>query len=180
MPQQTSSADLDEVHELNRLFIEYLKARARSGDDCLGLRRGIVALLSDIAPGQLETISAFPRALFRLNLDRIGAPIAFDSCSDVREQLRRVSLELTILHSAWNLSRRSAYGARLFMGLEARQILLLRTTPLSDLPKISTSSNLVSCGFLDSPWLWQELLTEIRPESRRQLLLIGMQPQLQS
>jgi hypothetical protein len=136
-------------------------------------------LLSDATPGQLDAIAVFPRSLFRLSIDGISNPVALDPSADVREQLRRVSLQLTILHSAWNMSRCNAYGARLFMGLEARQIMQLRATPLSALPKISASGNLVSCGFLDSPWFWQELLTQTRPESRRQLLLIGMQPQLQ-
>jgi hypothetical protein len=74
------------------------------------------------------------------------------------------------------MSRQSPYAARLFLGLEEQDLRALRATTLSELPRLSASGQLLTCAFPDSVRLWQKLLTETRPESRRQLLLIGLQP----
>jgi hypothetical protein len=178
MSRSTPGSDnLDEIHELNRLFLEFLKARACAGGDCWGLGRRIVGLLAGAPSARLDVMAAFPRALFRLRLDRIDLLRVLDPAADAGERSRH-ALQLTILHSAWNMSRRSEYSARLFLGLNETHIRKLRTTPLSELLPMSASSDLMSCGFLEAPWLWKELLTETRPESRRQLLLIGLQPQV--
>jgi ABC-2 type transport system ATP-binding protein len=42
----------------------------------------------------------------------------------------------------------------------------------------SRSDGLVRAAFDELGWLWRELLTEDRPEYRRRLLLIGLQPDL--
>jgi hypothetical protein len=178
MPRSiASNDDLEEVRELNRLFLEFLRTRACAGEDCLGLGRRTLSLLASAAPARLDAAAEFPRALFRLRLGQVGPVRVLDPCAEAGERLRQ-ALQLTILHSAWNMSRRSAYGALLFLGLDDAQVRRLRMMPLSDLPAMSATSDLIGCGFLEAPWLWRELLTETRPESRRQLLLIGLQPQL--
>ena len=169
--------DLDEVQELNRLFLEFLQTRARASDDCLGLGRRVAGLLQTAAAARLDAMAAFPRALFRLESHQAESPPILDPGADVGARSRQ-ALQLTILHSAWNMSRRNAYGARLFLGLDEAHIRRLRIMPLSELPAMSAYGGVVTCGFLEAPWLWKELLTEMRPESRRQLLLIGLQPQV--
>ena len=170
--------DLEEVYELNRLFLDFLCQHARAQDDCLGLDGPTVALLESLTLARLEDVAQFPRALFQLSLGRVGPPRRFDAGASPGERSHQ-SLQLTILHCAWNMSRRSNYGARLFLALEDQEVRALRTTPLSALPTLSASGELITCGFLGARWFWQQLLTETRAEFRRRLLLIGLQPDLQ-
>ncbi|HEY5568251.1 MAG TPA: hypothetical protein VIM81_13550 [Gammaproteobacteria bacterium] len=181
MPPFLASTDhVEEIRALNRLFLDSLQTRARVGEECLGLGRAAVVLLSAAPPACLEMLAAFPRALFQLCLSSARSLRVMDP--DVRSggHPSRQALQLTILHSAWSMSRHSPYAARLFLGLEEQDLRALRATTLSDLPRLSASGQLVTCAFPDSVRLWQKLLTETRPESRRQLLLIGLQPRLQT
>jgi hypothetical protein len=177
-PSLSGNDHVEEIRALNRLFLDTLQTRARVGEECLGLGRAAVALLSKAPPACLELLAAFPRALFQLCLSPTRSLRVMDP--DVRSagQPSRQALQLTILHSAWSMSRHSPYAARLFLGLEEQDLRALRATTLSDLPRLSASGQLVTCAFTDSARLWQKLLTETRPESRRQLLLIGLQPRL--
>jgi hypothetical protein len=90
----------------------------------------------------------------------------------------RYVLEVTILHSAWTLSRRNPYLARLLLALDDRDVHELRTLDLADIPAHCAAGETVVCAFAHYAWLWQKLLTENRPEARRQLLLIALQPRI--
>ncbi len=89
-------------------------------------------------------------------------------------------LALTIMFCVWNTCRDSAYQARLFFGLTPREVHLLRTTALSELPRMAATSLTIECAFAESAWLWHELLTERRPEARRQLALVALQPSVEA
>jgi hypothetical protein len=123
-------------------------------------------------------LAAFPRALFHFEL-----AAAESSCVTAPELCAREPssyvLNLTILHSAWSMSRHSPYAARLLLGLDEPELRALKASTLSDLQRLSMSHELVSCAFPESGRLWRKLLTETRPELRRQLLLIGLQPRVQ-
>jgi hypothetical protein len=49
---------------------------------------------------------------------------------------------------------------------------------LADLQQLARVPQLVLCAFAGRDWLWNELLTDARPEARRQLALIALQPGL--
>ena len=144
---------LEQVQELNRLFLVFLKSSARDGLDCLGLpdraKSGLVATKQDA----LDVLAAFPRALFRLALDEFVPPLAIDP-----------------------LSRQSIYQARLLLGLESRAMQQLRGMQLGAIQHLARAPHLVLCAFPDRPWLWSELLAETRPEGRQHLALIALQP----
>ena len=171
--------DLDEIRELNRLFIEFLRTCYRRGGECLDLDRSTARLLGEATADCLQTLADLPRALFELRLSDPPLLNVGDPRSDVAQPSWQ-ALQLTILHSAWHMSRRNPYAARLFLGLEEGELRFLRTTALCELPRLSTVTGLVACAFPRSAWLWSRLLTETRPESRRQLLLIALQPQLKT
>jgi hypothetical protein len=47
---------------------------------------------------------------------------------------------------------------------------------VGEIVSMSLVRNVVGVVFDDLDWIWQELLTEARPEYRRRLLLLGFQP----
>ena len=176
-PTAPSWDQLQQVQELNRLFLGCLQTRLRDNRDCLGLPAGARPALFKATPETLAVIADFPRALFDLKLDDRVTPQVRDPIP-ARDDAARHALCLTILLCAWSLSRQSAYHARLLLGLEPRAIQRLRSTQLTDLQPLAHVPELVHCAFQDRDWLWNELLTEARPEARRQLALIALQPGL--
>ena len=176
LPSQTSLDPLQQVHELNRLFLTHLQKCVRDDIDCCGLPDFARSPLRRASTDSIAAIAVFPRALFDIKLDD-SAP------SSVRDPLRsrddgaRHALGLTILLCAWTLSRQSNYQARLLLGLEARAIQRMRAMQLSDLQPHAYSPQIV-CAFAGRDWIWNELLNETRPEARQQLALVALQPGL--
>ena len=176
-PTAPSWDQLQQVHELNRLFLTYLQIRARDERDCLGLPEGVRSVLRKTSSETLAQIGDFPRALFDLKLDDCAVPQVRDPLPR-RDDAARHSLCLTILVCARSLSRQSTYQARLLLGLETRSIQRLRSMQLGDLQQLAHIPQLVLCAFAGRDWLWNELLSDPRPEARRQLALIALQPGL--
>jgi hypothetical protein len=176
MPSSHPSLDqLQQVHELNRLFLSYLQSRVLEGRDCLGLPEGARSILAKTTVDVLAAIAEFPRALFDIELDGHRSPPSRDPLRS-REDSVRHALYLTISLCAWTLSRQSAYQARLLLGLESRAIQRLRAMQLSELQPLSHLPNLVQCAFTGRGWLWTGLLLDTRPEARRRMALIALQP----
>lgn len=176
MPVISHQVPLEQIYELNRLFLRYLQSCKRERMLTLGLPKKAVAPLQEASSGQLEAVAEFPRALFQLVLDDpnpVGGENIFDNAS-----LPARILELTIAYSAWSTSRESDYHARLFFGFCSEVIHALRTTPLSELPRIAVTSVRIVCAFQEAGWLWRQLVVETRPEVRRQLVLVALQPPL--
>jgi hypothetical protein len=169
--------DFAEVRALNRLFVDFLAHRARRGGHCMGLARAAESALRTAEPRSLEALAAFPRALFQVVVPRGRAVRIADMRVDTVDVSHYV-LQVTILHSAWTLSRRNPYLARLLLGLEDRDVRELRMLDLADIPAHCAAGETLVCAFAKHAWLWQKLLTESRPEARRQLLLIALQPRI--
>lgn len=178
MPPRPSLDLLDHVHELNRLFLAFLRSAARERRSCLGLPAPAERALLKAGPELLEMLAQFPHALFRLTLDDPAIGRTIDPLRGGTDGAH-YSLSLMILQSARSLSRQSTYQARLLMGLSSRAMQRLRGMPLSDLPALARKADLVLCAFPDRDWLWIELLRESRPEARQQLTLIALQPWLE-
>jgi len=175
MSSRSSGADhLAQVHELNRLFLTVLQSCVREKLDCFALPNGARSVLRSASGLLLDSIAEFPRALFQISLDdsAAGAYLA----PKTRMETVRQSMNLTILLCAWTFSRQSVYQARFLLGMESRTIQQLRTLQLTDLQPLALAPQLVRCAFATREWLWIELLTETRPEVRRQLALIALQP----
>jgi len=172
-----AGADFAEVRALNRLFVDFLADRARRGGHCFGLGRAAVGALRAAEPASLEALAAFPRALFQVRVPRGRASRIADLRIDAADVSRYV-LQVTIVLSAWTLSRRNPYLARLLLSLEEFDVRKLRTLDLADIPAHCAAGETVVCAFAQYVWLWQKLLTETRPEARRQLLLIALQPRV--
>lgn len=177
MSRTIHSEALAQVHELNRLFLGSLKSRDARGLEHVRFPQSAARALKAAPDAQIESLAEFPRALFRLRIaeEAIVAPRRPDVDADARS-----ILELTILFSAWSTCRDSAYEARLFFGLATRDVRRLRAAPLSELPCMASTSVRLECAFADSAWLWRELLTENRPEARRQLVLVALQPSVEA
>jgi hypothetical protein len=171
-----SPADqLSQIHELNRLFLGYLHQRACEGVECLGMSERVRALLRAVDPQSLDRAAEFPRSLFDVVVPRaLPAGVADPEDSVAGRSLH--ALNLTILLSAWNLSRASEYYARLFLGLRASTVDALRAKGLSELPVLALAEGTVRCAFARSDSLWRELLFDDRPEVRHRLGLIALQP----
>ena len=181
MPTTRSESNaLQQVRELNRAFLTYLKLRAVERVDCLGLPVVARRALAAAEEVQLDAIAEFPRALFKLALD-VG-PSAGQVRDPVPEWLdsARRAFHVTVAFGAWTLSRQSVYQSRLLLALDSHAIQRLRALPIGEVHRLAEAPNLVSCAFPAREWLWTDLLTETRPEARRQLLLVALQPRLPS
>jgi hypothetical protein len=179
MPMRAPAADpLEQVHELNRVFLTFLQACARDDLDCLGLPDAARRLLRSSRTAGLDAIADFPRALFEV---RVAGPSAVppQRYSAERIESLRQSMNLTILLCAWTFSRQSVYHARFLLGLDAAPIQRLRALQLTDLQRLAFAPDVVSCAFAAREWLWVELFTETRTEERRQLALVALQPGLE-
>jgi hypothetical protein len=179
MPFRAPGADpLEQVHELNRVFLTFLQTCARDELDCLGLPDAARRRLRSAGTTELDSIAEFPRALFEV---RVAAPSAvpLQRYSTERIESLRQSMNLTILLCAWTFSRQSVYHARFLLALDSAAIQRLRALQLTDLQRLAFAPDVVSCAFATREWLWIELLTETRAEARRQLALVALQPGLE-
>ena len=177
MPATARLEHLEPVHELNRSFLGFLQSRARVERDCLGLPATAHPALCAADGMLLDDIAQFPRALFQVRCDGAvgdGQELAAVGERDVRYH----DLVLSILWAARHTSRQSPYQAQFLLGLGVAQIELLRSLALPDLGRLAAASDVVHCAFTDQEWLWHGILTATRPESRRQLALVALQPGL--
>jgi hypothetical protein len=177
MPATVCLEHLEPVHELNRSFLGFLQSRARVERDCLGLPATARPPLRAADGMMLDTVALFPRALFQIRCD--GAVDSGQELAAVGERDARYhDLALSILWAARQTSRQSPYQAQFLLGLGVAQIEFLRSLALPDLARLAAASDVVHCAFTDRDWLWYGLLTDTRPESRRQLALVALQPGL--
>ena len=167
---------LEPVHELNRSFLGFLQSRARVERDCLGLPATAHPALRAADGMLLDDVAQFPRALFQVRCD--GAVEAGQALAVGERDVRYHELVLSILWAARHTSRQSPYQAQFLLGLGVAQIELLRSLALPDLGRLAAASDVVHCAFTDQEWLWHGILTATRPESRRQLALVALQPGL--
>ena len=168
--------ELAEIRELNHLFLILLQRRARQGGQCLGLPASVSCRIRDASPAVIRGLSSFPRALFILNLDCVEAPgghveVSTDSLSQARH-----ALALTILLTAWNMTRQRDFQARMFLGLSGREAVLLRKLPLSELHRLAPMPELLRCAFGDAGKLWTSLLHHAAGGLPPALHLVGLQP----
>src|SRR5690606_5022282 len=122
---------LEQIHELNRLFLRSLQTRKMDGLSSAGFPAVALAALRRAGGEQLDAIAEFPRALFELVIDPPpnGESSTPHGSVDVASFASRI-LELTIAYCAWSASRESPYHARLFFGLGPDVIRMLRATPV--------------------------------------------------
>jgi hypothetical protein len=165
---------LQQVHELNRVFLGLLQSRVREQRACFGLPSAVLAPLRVAGAELLDALARFPRALFRLELDsRTRAALCEPgSAYDDAEHDLCLSILLAMRHT----SRHSHYQARLLLGLEVAEVEMLRTLPLPNLQRVASNPGLLRCAFGEREWFWPALLTATRPEVRRQLTLMALQP----
>ncbi|HSG63823.1 MAG TPA: hypothetical protein VLD39_02440 [Gammaproteobacteria bacterium] len=178
MSSDARDADwLEEIRELNRLFLNYLLARCEAGRPCPGLPRRVAHQLAEASPAALERLAALPTGLFRLAIESgTGARDGLRPVSRI-EQLR-VSLALTILSSAWHMARSRSFEARAFLHLSERELRRLRAMPLSLLPLLAGNEDLLQCAFADAGLTWSALVGAERQDPPRMLILIALQPDL--
>ena len=169
--------ELAEIRELNRLFLVLLQARARRGADCLGLTASVASAIGDASPAVIEGMAAFPRALFVLNLSAARAGTAGEARDDELGWSRR-ALALTVLLTAWHMSRQRSFQARMFLGLSVREAGYLRSLPLSELPRLAPEPQLLGCAFPQAKLLWTALLRHAKDGLPPALRLVGLQPRL--
>jgi hypothetical protein len=170
---RTAALDqLQQVHELNRAFLGLLQSRVRQQRGCLELPSGARAVIGAAPGALLDSVACFPRALFEL---RVGAraPLRPDG-GDLDDAERELCL--SVLLAARATSRHSVYQARLLLGLDAAAIDRLAAAQLSDLQQIACVPGTLRCAFRERSWFWHGLLTATRPEVRRQLTLMALQP----
>lgn len=177
MPATVRLEHLEPVHELNRSFLGFLQSRARVERDCLGLPETALPPLQAADGTLLDNVAQFPRALFQLRCDGVVAAGQEPAAADERDA-RYHELALSILLAARQTSRQSPYQAQFLLGLGVPQIELLRSLALPELGRLAAAPDVVHCAFADQDWLWHGLLTDTRPESRRQLALVALQPGL--
>ena len=177
MPASDRLDHLEPIHELNRLFLGFLQSRARVDRDCLGLPSSAQAPLRAADTVSLDDAARFPRALFQLSCDRV-VDAGLDSAIAAERDARYHDVVLPILWAARQTSRQSPYRAQFLLGLDVAQIELLGSLAASDLARLAANLDILRCAFAAQEWVWRSLLTDRRPESRRQLVLVALQPGL--
>ena len=163
---------LPQVQELNRAFLALLQARVRQQGPCLGLPAPAEKILAAASPASIDAVAAFPRVLFQLRIGWRPARVEPVAAPDDAEH----ELCLLALHAARHASRQSAYQARLLFGLEAPDVQQLRSAPLAALQQLAAVPGMLQCAFPERRWFWDGLFTATRPELRRQLTLMALQP----
>ena len=163
---------LQQVHELNRAFLGLIQFRAREGRACFGLPPTLRREVAGAGLPALESAACFPRALFHADVATPRGGVALAADFDEAEH----DLCLSILLAARHTSRHSTYQARLLFGLEPSDIERLRGLPLTLLQQLASEPGVLQCAFRERHWFWRGLLTATRPEVRRQLTLMALQP----
>ena len=174
MPKTGALDQLQQVHELNRAFLGLLQSRLLQRHSCLGLPTTAHAAVASAASSALEGIASFPRALFHVQLGSREWPACADTPADFDEEEH--ALCLSILLAARQTSRHSRYHARLLFGLEPASLERLSASALADMQRLACAPGVLTCAFADRQWLWYQLVTVTRPELKRHLTLIALQP----
>jgi hypothetical protein len=165
---------LQQVQELNRAFLGLLQARIHDVRPCFGLPSPMRPFLRRAADELLEAVALFPRALFRLAIAP-GERRERDDLTTYHDEHEH-ELVLSMLFAARHASRQSTFEARLLFGLEAHDIATLGALPLVDLQRLAATPGVLQCALRERYWFWHGLLTATRPELRRQLTLMALQP----
>ena len=165
---------LQQLHELNRAFLGLLQSRLRERRACLGLPAAAHPAVAAAGGSMLEGAASFPRALFRVRFGPRAWPACADQAADFDDAEHQ--LNLTILFAVRHTSRHSGYQARLLFDLAPAEVEQLRASPLADMQQLACVPGVVSCAFREQRWFWQQLFTATRPELRRQLTLMALQP----
>jgi hypothetical protein len=168
---------IEEVRQANRLFLEFLRSRPALATEHFHLSRAVADALLAASQIEIDRAASFPRALFRLQLPRMAPGAVLDAHELAAAPDRRV-LQIALLQSAWTLCRTSGYSARLLLRLDDDAIARFRHAELRDVLLMSLANDVLHAAFDELDWIWRELLTETRPELRRRLLLLGLQPDL--
>jgi hypothetical protein len=174
MPTTVTLDQFQQVHELNRAFLGLLQSRVRQGRSCLGLPTAAYASLAGAGAPLLEAAAAFPRALFQVKVAACARP-EIDAADGEPDEAEH-DLCFSILFAARQASRQSVYHARLLFGLEAADIEQFRSSRFAQLQELAYVPGIVQCAFRERRWFWERLLTTTRPELRRQLTLMALQP----
>jgi len=170
MPKTAALDQLHQVHELNRAFVGLLQARVLERRPCLALPASAHAAVAAAPASVLEGVAAFPCALFQVRL----TSRAVDARADFDDAERHLCL--SILFAVRQASRESPYQARLLFGLEPADIERLRSSALADVQQLASVPGALRCAFGERDWFWLQLFTATRPELRRQLTLMALQP----
>jgi hypothetical protein len=174
MPKTGALDQLHQLHELNRAFLGLLQSRLRDRRSCLGLPAAAHPAVASAASATLEGIASFPRALFQVRLGPREWPACADAPADFDDDEH--ALCFSILFAARLTSRHSGYHARLLFGLEPTGVERLSAAPLTDLQRLAGAPGVLTCAFGEQRWFWLQLVTATRPELRRQLTLVALQP----
>lgn len=162
------------LRELNRAFLTFLQQRARGGAVELGFPRSAEGLLRTASNALLDALAEFPSPLFRLELDR---PTDGSSVQRLQSEAD-CHLGSAVLHTVRSTARQSAYHAQVLFGLQAAEVARCRALTFDELRLLACSPGLIRCAHAERPWLWHALLGAVRPEERRQIALIALQPQV--
>jgi hypothetical protein len=169
---------LQQVHELNRAFLGLLQSRLRQRRSCLGLPVAAQPAVAAAGNSSLEAVASFPRALFHVRLGSLEWPVRADAQEAFDEQEQ--ALSFSILFAVRQTSRHSRYHARLLFGLESIEVERLCASALTDMQRLACAPGVLTCAFGERHWFWPQLFTATRPELRRGLTLIALQPSLDS
>jgi hypothetical protein len=167
---------LHQVHELNREFLGLLQARVRDRRSCLGLPEAAKEAIAAAGLPLLEGVSSFPRALFRVSFGARAWPACADDAADFDEAEHHLCL--SVLFAVRHTSRHSGYQARVLFGLEPVDVERLHASSLAEMQQHACMPGVLKCAFVERRWFWQQLFTTMRPELRRQLTLMALQPSL--
>lgn len=162
---------LQQVQELNRAFLALLQVRLQDGQPCFGLPSPIRPVLRNATIELIDAVALFPRALFRL----VIAPGERRELSGYHDGPEH-ELVLSMLLAARHASRQSVFEARLLFGLEQPDIGSLGVFALVELQRLAGTPGVLQCALRERYWFWHGLMTATRPEMRRQLTLMALQP----
>ncbi len=165
---------LQQVQELNRVFLGLLQARVRGqrGELRAAARRRAGGRRLRRARCSTES-PAFPRALFHVELGVAAAAGARATPTSTKPS--------TIFASRFCSRPGTRAGrARIRRGCcsvsKPPMSSGCRSALLPDLQRLACTPGVLQCAFRERHWFWHGLFTATRPELRRQLTLMALQP----
>jgi hypothetical protein len=165
------------LRELNRAFLGLLQQRTRGDTGALEMPHGAEPLVRTAPVALLDALAEFPGPLFRLDLTGTAEPTDLPRTQGLLTEAE-YHLGSSILHAVRATARQSAYHAQVLFGLLPAEVERCRALTFEELRRLAGSPGLIRCAHAERPWLWHALLSAVRPEERRQLALIALQPEV--
>ena len=169
---------LQQVHELNRVFLEFLQARVR------GQRGSLRAAAPASGSAIADCLGSASRWSRRLPAGAVSMSMSASQsrpCTTADadfDEAEHHALPVGPVRRAAHEPPKHVSGAVAVRSRSAPKWSGCARRSYADLQQLACTPGVLKCAFRERHWFWHELFTATRPELRRQLTLMALQPGL--